>query len=168
MKGEEIVKRITIYFISLLSLMIVLCGCSQSTDSKTDLFQYKNSYVGDNSAVANIVYQLAHNNEFNQMSLDTEKEPYGITLEYKDINAKNVDKEMKETVISNSTFLFALIKNVDWITFKFPDQEFTVTKEKLQDWYNNKLDGFENEQDLMKLIQEHLKSADSVNQFFRQ
>ncbi|MFS0763382.1 DUF4825 domain-containing protein [Peribacillus phoenicis] len=82
------------------------------------------------------------------------------------MDAKKVDKEMKETVISNSTFLFALIKNVDWITFKFPDREFSVTKEKLQDWYNNKLDGFENEQDLKKLIQEHLKSEDSVNSFF--
>ncbi|MGF9967088.1 DUF4825 domain-containing protein [Bacillus rhizoplanae] len=161
-------KRITIYFISLLSLMILLSGCSLNADSKIDLFQYKNSYVGDNSAVGNIVKQLAHNKELNQISLETKKEPYGIILEYKDIDVKKVDKEMKETVISNSTFLFALIKNVDWITFKFPDQEFSVTKEKLQDWYNNKLDGFENEQDLKKLIQERLKSEDSVNQFFHQ
>ncbi|MGG0238775.1 DUF4825 domain-containing protein [Bacillus rhizoplanae] len=161
-------KRITTYFISLLSLMILLSGCSLNADSKIDLFQYKNSYVGDNSAVGNIVKQLAHNKELNQISLETKKEPYGIILEYKDIDVKKVDKEMKETVISNSTFLFALIKNVDWITFKFPDQEFSVTKKKLQDWYNNKLDGFENEQDLKKLIQEHLKSEDSVNQFFHQ
>lgn len=168
MKGEETVKRITTYFISLLSLMILLSGCSLNADSKIDLFQYKNSYVGDNSAVGNIVKQLAHNKELNQISLETKKEPYGIILEYKDIDVKKVDKEMKETVISNSTFLFALIKNVDWITFKFPDQEFSVTKKKLQDWYNNKLDGFENEQDLKKLIQEHLKSEDSVNQFFHQ
>ncbi|PJN88369.1 DUF4825 domain-containing protein [Bacillus sp. mrc49] len=159
-------KRITIFFISLLSPMILLSGCSLNADSKTDLFQYKNSYVGDNSAVGNIVKELAHNKELNQISLKTKKEPYGITLEYIDIDAEKVDKEMKETVISNSTFLFALIKNVDWITFKFPDNEFSVTKEKLQDWYNNKLDGFENEQDLKKLIQEHLKSEESVNQFF--
>lgn len=166
MKGEETVKRITIYFISLLSLMILLSGCSLNADSKTDLFRYKNSYVGDASAVGNISRQLAHGKELNEYSLETTKEPYGITLEYKNIDVKKVDKEMKETVISNATFLFALIKNVDWITFKFPDQEFTVTKEKLQDWYKNKLDGFENEQDLKKLIQEHLKSQDSVNQFF--
>ncbi|WP_340372515.1 DUF4825 domain-containing protein [Peribacillus sp. FSL E2-0218] len=159
-------KRITIFFISLLSPMILLSGCSLNADSKTDLFQYKNSYVGDNSAVGNIVKELAHNKELNQISLETKKEPYGITLEYIDIDAEKVDKEMKETVISNSTFLFALIKNVDWITFKFPDNEFSVTKEKLQEWYNNKLDGFENEQDLKKRIQEHLKSEESVNQFF--
>lgn len=158
-------KRITICFISLLSLMIVLSGCSQNANSKTDLFHYKNSYVGDNSAVGNIVNQLPHSKALNQISLDTKAEPYGITLEYVDINDKDADKEIKETVIYNSTFLFALIKNVDWITFKFPDKQFTVTKEKLQDWYSNKLDGFEKEQDLKKLIQEHLESEDSVNQF---
>ena len=106
-------KQITICFISLLSLMILLSGCSQSADSETDLFQYKNSYVGDNSAVENIVNELTFNNELNHISLETKKEPYGITLEYKDIDANSVDKEMKETVITNSTFLFALIKNVD-------------------------------------------------------
>lgn len=161
-------KRIYIYFISLLSLMILLSGCSLNNDSNTDLFQYKNSYVGDNSAVVNIVKHLAHNKELNQISLETKKEPYGITLEYKDLVTKNANQEMKETVISNSTFIFVLIKNVDWITFKFPDQEFTVTKGKLQDWYNKKLDGIKNEQDLKNLIQEHLKSEDSVNQIFHQ
>ncbi|MED1568648.1 DUF4825 domain-containing protein [Bacillus paramycoides] len=52
--------------------MILLSGCSLNADSKTDLFQYKNSYVGDNSAVGNIVKQLAHNKELNQISLETE------------------------------------------------------------------------------------------------
>jgi len=168
MKGGEIVKRITICIISLLSLIILLSGCSQSVESKTDLFQYKNSYVGDNSAVGNIVNELTYNNELNQISLETKKEPYGIILEYKDIDTNSIDKEMKETVITNSTFLFALIKNVDWITFKFPDKEFSVTREKIQEWYNNKLDGFENEQDLKKLIQEHLKSEETVSEFFNQ
>ncbi|MFJ7752702.1 DUF4825 domain-containing protein [Peribacillus muralis] len=161
-------KQIPIFFISLLSLMILLSECSLNAVSKTDLFQYMNSYVGDNSAVGNIVKELAHNKELNRISLETKKEPYGITLEYNDIEAEKVDKELKETVISNSTFLFALIKNVDWITFKFPDNEFSVTKEKLQVWYNNKLDGFENEQDLKKLLQEQLKSEESINQFFQQ
>ncbi|AWI10930.1 DUF4825 domain-containing protein [Caldibacillus sp. 210928-DFI.2.22] len=161
-------KRITIRIISLLSLMMLLTSCSQSAESKTDLFQYKNSYVGDNSAVGNIVNELTYNNELNQISLETKKEPYGIILEYKDIDTNSIDKEMKETVITNSTFLFALIKNVDWITFKFPDKEFSVTREKIQEWYNNKLDGFENEQDLKKLIQEHLKSEKTVSEFFNQ
>ncbi|WP_228275784.1 DUF4825 domain-containing protein [Gracilibacillus oryzae] len=85
------------------------------------MFQYKNSYVGDNSAVGNIVNELAHSKELNQISLQTKTEPYGITLEYNDIDAEQVEEEMKHMVISNATFLFALIKNADWITFQFTD-----------------------------------------------
>jgi hypothetical protein len=168
MKGGKIVKRVPIYFISVLSLMIMLSGCNQDANSKIDLFQYKNSYVGDNSAVGNIINQLAHNKDLNQISLDTKEQPYGIILEYKEIDAENLDQEMKEVVISNATYLFTLINNVEWIIFKFPDQEFTVTKEELQGWYNTNLDEFENEEDLETLIQEHLKSEDAVNQFFHE
>lgn len=159
-------KRITIFYTSILLVLIVLSGCSQNADSKVDIFQYKNSYVGDNSAVGNIVNQLTHSNELKQISLHTKEQPYGIALEYNDLTAENEDKEMKKTVIANATYLFALIQNVVWVTFKFSANEFTVTKTEVQHWYNNKLDGFENEEDLKNLIKEHLNSEDSVNQFF--
>ncbi|MBD8038233.1 DUF4825 domain-containing protein [Solibacillus sp. A46] len=159
-------KRISIYYISMLFVLIVLSGCSQNADSKADIFQYKNSYIGDNSAVGNIVNQLNDSNELKQISLHTKEQPYGITLEYNDITAKS-DKEIKKTVIENATYLFALIQNVDWVTFKFSANEFAVTKTEIQHWYNNQLDGFENEEDLKKLIKDHLNSEDSVNQFFR-
>jgi len=141
-------------------------GCSQSSDSEMDLFQYKGSYVGDNSAVGNIVNNLAHNEELIQIALETTTEPYGMILKYKDLNMEREDKNLKEIVISNSTFIFTLIENVDWITFQFPDEEFTVTKEKLQEWYNNKLDQLDSEQEVKKLIQEKLKSDDDVNHLF--
>ena len=147
----------------MLLILIVLSGCSQNADSKADIFQYKNSYVGDNSAVGNIVNQLNHSNELKQISLHTKEQPYGITLEYNDITAKNADKEMKKTIIANATYLFALIQNVDWVTFKFSTNEFTVTKTEVQHWYNNNLDGLENEEDLKNLIKGYLNSEDSVN-----
>ena len=159
-------KRIPIFYTSMLLILFVLSGCSQNADSKLNIFQYKNSYVGDNSAVGNIVNQLAHSNDLKQIPLHTKEQPYGITLEYNDITAKEAAKEMKETVIANATYLFALIQNVDWITFKFSANEFTVTKTEVQHWYNNKLDGFENEEDLKNLIKEQINSEDSVNQFF--
>ena len=156
-------KHIPIFYISMLLVLIVLSGCSQNADSKADIFQYKNSYVGDNSAVGNIVNQLNHSNELKQISLHTKEQPYGITLEYNDITAKNADKEMKKTIIANATYLFALIQNVDWVTFKFSTNEFTVTKTEVQHWYNNNLDGLENEEDLKNLIKGYLNSEDSVN-----
>lgn len=146
---------------------VLLSGCSSNVSSEAGIFQYKGSYVGDNSTVINIVKQLSHNKELSQISLEIKKESYGVVLEYKDMDVTRVDKEMKETVISNSTYIFTLSKQVDWITFKFADQEFSVTREQLQKWYGKELDRFTNEKDLKGLIQEHLKDEDEVNRFFQ-
>lgn len=160
-------KKVTRYIVFSMLLMLILSGCSSNASLKEDIFQYKGSYVGDNSAVGNIVNSLPHNKELKQISLQTKKEPYGVTLDYKGINSTMVEKELKETAIFNSTFIFALIKNADWITFRFPDHEYTVTKENLQKWYGKKFDGITNEKDLKKFINDHLKNEREVNQLFK-
>ena len=48
-----------------------------------DLLKYKGSYVGDNSAVGNIIAKLPANNYNEGFSLQTDKEPYGIIVNYK-------------------------------------------------------------------------------------
>ncbi|WP_308162265.1 DUF4825 domain-containing protein [Bacillus sp. ISL-18] len=106
-------KKVTRSIIFSRFLMLLISGCSTNVSSKQGIFQYKGSYVGDNSAVGNIVKSLPHSTELKQISLQTKKEPYGITLDYKEINSTMVEKEMKKTAMYNSTFIFALIKNVE-------------------------------------------------------
>ncbi|WP_426355210.1 DUF4825 domain-containing protein [Exiguobacterium sp. R-39] len=159
-------KRILIPFLSIACLVLIWNGYSQHADSKTDLFHYKHSYVGDNSAVTNIVKELAHHQELHQIALETKQTPYGIHLTYKDIETEQVEQEIKETVLFNATYLFVLVDNVDRITFTFPDYTFTVTRDKLNGWYNTQLSTIEQEQAVTKLIQRHLKSEDKINQFF--
>ncbi|CGG56696.1 Uncharacterised protein [Streptococcus pneumoniae] len=160
-------KKITGYLIFSFLLTVLFSGCSSNPSSETDVFQYKGSYIGDNSAVNNIVQQLPHSKELNQISLETKKEPYGAILEYKDVDATEIDKEMKKTVIINSTYMFVLIQNVDWITFKFTNQEFLITRENLENWYGKELYKFTNKKDLKDFIQMHLKDENTVNQFFQ-
>ena len=159
-------KRIWIPFLSIACLVLIWNGYSQHADSKTDLFHYKHSYVGDNSAVANIVKELAHHQELHQIALETKQTPYGIHLTYKDIETEQVEQEIKETVLFNATYLFVLVDNVDRIKFTFPDYTFTVTRDKLDAWYNTQLSTIEQEQAVTKLIQRHLKSETKINQFF--
>ena len=64
------------------------------------------------------------------------------------------------------TYLFVLVDNVDRITFTFPDYTFTVTRDKLDDWYSQTLSTIEQEQDVTQLIQRHLKSETKINQVF--
>lgn len=67
-------------------------------------------------------------------------------------------------MINNATYLFALVQNVDWITFASDNFEATITKENLQGWYGKDLSEFQNEEELEKLIQEHLKDEKKVSQ----
>ncbi|MDI3235148.1 DUF4825 domain-containing protein [Exiguobacterium antarcticum] len=159
-------KRRLILFLSVACLVLIWNVYSQHADSKTDVFHYKHSVVGNNSAVTNIVKELAHHQELRQIALETKQTPYGIHLTYRDIETGNVEQEIKETVLFNATYLFVLVDNVDRITFTFPDYTFTMTRDKLDGWYNTQLSTIKQESDVKKLLQHHLKSETKINQFF--
>jgi hypothetical protein len=155
-------KKILGYFI-LIILLMSLTSCSISkTNTNKDIFHYKNSYVGNNSAVGRIIKQLPNHNEFTKMSLQTKKEPFGITIDY-----KNLPANTKNIVINNATYLFALIKNVEWIVFDFADHKYTVTRQQLDEWYGENLSSYTNEKDLEELIHTKLKDKSKVDQLFK-
>lgn len=91
-----------------------------------DFIKYKGSYVGDNSAVGNIIENLPANEYNSEFSLQTNKEPYGITINYK-VNQKlgeeNYnkfwnDKGINEFLEKNAVVLLSLISNAEVIEFK--------------------------------------------------
>ncbi|MFZ0445840.1 MAG: DUF4825 domain-containing protein, partial [Bacillus sp. (in: firmicutes)] len=105
---------IKLLFFSLLVLLL-LSGCnSNDRNINNDIFQFKESFVGDNSAVGNIVNQLPGAEQLNGFKLKTNEAPYGIILNY---DWTESEQEYKETVTYNVIFLFTLVQNVDWITF---------------------------------------------------
>ncbi|ENH96745.1 hypothetical protein J416_09044 [Gracilibacillus halophilus YIM-C55.5] len=148
---------------SLLSLLVIILvsGCNTS-NGKEDIFKYKDSFVGDNSAVGNIVRQLQGAEHFQDFELKTKDKPYGVILNYDWLNS---EQKYKEAAIHNATFIFALVQNVDWITFNFDDQEYKITKENLQDWYGEDLSGL-SEDELHSLTQRYLDAEDKINQLF--
>ncbi len=154
-------KKILGYFI-LLILLISLTSCSFNKNTNKDIFHYKNSYVGNNSAVGSIIKQLPNHNEFTKMSLQTKKKTYGMTIVY-----KNLPANTKNIVINNGTYLYALIKNVEWIVFDFADQKYTVTRQQFNEWYGKDLSSYTNEKDLEELIHTNLKDKNKVNQLFK-
>lgn len=169
LKGNEM-RKITKYFLFSLLILLFLNGCSSNSDgsnnSNEDIFQYKGSVIGDNSAVGNIIGQLRHSEEFHEVSLETKTEPYGMTVKYEDMDATMIEKEYKETTIHNATFLFALIDNAEWTAFDFEDGTYKITKSELQDWYGKDLNEFTNEKELKSFVQERLEDEDKVNQLF--
>jgi hypothetical protein len=80
------------------------------------LIQYKSSYVGDFSNVGNLLQELPYADKRGQLSLQTEKTPYGITVTY-EASAEMQAGEAETTLRNNAVIVFALIDNVDQIEF---------------------------------------------------
>ncbi|WP_301553550.1 DUF4825 domain-containing protein [Desulfuribacillus stibiiarsenatis] len=149
-----------------LLVMFLLSGCNlNSNHPNVDLFQYKDSYVGDNSAVVNTVIHLQGAKHFSGLELKTKAEPYGIIIKY---DWSESELNVIETVIYNATYLFALIQNVDWITFHFEMvdgmEEYKINREDLQAWYGIDLSEIDNEDRLQELIQKSLEDEKKINQ----
>jgi Domain of unknown function (DUF4825) len=166
-KGELKMEKLTRYLLFSMLTLLLLNGCNSKNNVNEDIFQYRNSYIGDNSAVGNIINQLPSNEQFIQLSLQTNEEPYGMVLEYEDTEASMTEEVIRETVIYNATYLFALVKNAEWITFNFGEQEQSITREELQKWYGKELREISNGEDLKKLIQTQLEDENKLKKLFK-
>ena len=147
----------------LLLAILIVSGCN-TKNGEEDIFKFKDSYVGDNSAIGNIVNQLQGAEYFKGIELKTKEKPYGIILNY---DWSESEQNYKKTAIYNATFLFALVQNVDWIIFDFGNQEYKITKEILQNWYGEDFSGLQSEDELKTFIQKHLDDEDKVKPLFR-
>ncbi|REB07490.1 DUF4825 domain-containing protein [Sporosarcina sp. BI001-red] len=127
-----------------------------------DLFEFKDAYVGDASAVLNIVSQLKSADHFQRFELKTAEEPYGMILNYG--NETTTEQETKNTAIYNATFLYTLIRNAELITFKFAEQEHTITRVDLENWYGKDLREVQSEDEVKSLLQKYVNDEEMVNQ----
>lgn len=134
-----------------LPIMLIMGGCSLKNlsydkDKVTaleleSLYEYKDSYVGDNSAVINILSMLPFSDKGMTFELQTKKEPYGIIVNY------NFDENIDEkTLEKNAVVIFTLIKNVENITFKFKNMNndtYKFTRDEILQKYSMELEDLE-------------------------
>lgn len=67
-------------------------------------------------------------------------------------------------MLYNATYLFTLIQNVDWVTFKFNHQEYKIDKQQLIEWYGEGFSKSQCEKDIQALIQKNWNDAEKINQ----
>jgi hypothetical protein len=163
------VKKMPMVLPLLMFALFILNGCNSTEVNKEDLFQFKDSYVGDAGAVGNITRQLPNPNgeQLNGLELKTTKEPYGIILNYiKAETSEEIETNYRELALYNATFILALVKNADWVQYNFDKQELKVTREELQKFYGKDIRQFNNEEELNMFIQKNLENKNKVSQFF--
>ncbi|MFD0050716.1 DUF4825 domain-containing protein [Actinomycetes bacterium NPDC127524] len=151
--------------ISFLIIWIFIGGCSSGDKENDDIFRYKGSYAGDNSAIVNIIRELPNGKHVKKIELKTKENPYGMIIKYGDMEAISKGDAIKETVIYNAAFIFALVKNADWVSFDIKGQAYKVTRNELRNWYGKKLSSFTKERDLKKITKEYLEDEKKMNGF---
>lgn len=154
-------RKLITYLIAGIFMFVILSGCSSRHDAGQELFKYKGSTIGNNSAVVNIINKLPYRKAFNGVSLQTQKKPYGMVIKY-----GNVTGNIKKTVITNATTIFVLVKNADWVTSNFQNWHYTLTRQQLNSWYGEDLYQITDQKDLTNLIQSHLNNDKKINELF--
>lgn len=129
--------------IMLFVALIVLTACN-GDEEPAGVFAYKDTYIGDASNVRAIVEELEGAEAFVQMELYTEREPYGVELQYETLS--------EDEALYNATYLFTLVQNVAWVHFTIGEQAYELTRQQLQDIYDIDLRNIHDEQ----MLQEHM------------
>ncbi|MDS0526114.1 DUF4825 domain-containing protein [Clostridium sp. SHJSY1] len=130
---DKVVKKI-IPIILILSLSLMGCGSNKLSNERVenfsqvninDLQKYKGSYVGDFSKVESILWKLPANIYKKGISLQTDKEPYGITVNYKVNESLGEEdfynfwqgKDVNKVLEKNAIVILGLISNAENIEF---------------------------------------------------
>lgn len=168
-------KRLAIISVFMLSLGMVGCGKFTeqkvtSTESKVDLttvLKYKDSYVGDNSAIVNIVNNLPANIYNEGIELQTTSTPYEITIRYKEFDEIDIRFEDESLISSsfphvmknNALIILSLVNNADIVNFVVDDGiVITYNRNELVDAYK---------EDFGNNLEEITKDKSSLENFIK-
>ena len=101
-----------------------------------NILKYQNKYVGDNSNTGNLISNLPLSEYGYVFEIDSNN--LGLTIDYH-ITDWYINDEMyvERALVYNSVALFSLIDNLQYVTFNFTGNSYTIKREKVQELYPN-------------------------------
>ncbi|EQB4338867.1 DUF4825 domain-containing protein [Clostridium botulinum] len=166
--------KVLVPLVLILSLNLIGCGVNSEEKSKEniknsskvetyDLIKYKGTYVGDNSSVGSIIKNLPANEYSAGFSLQTSKQPYEITVNYKaneNLGEQNYnkfwsDKRANKLLEKNAVVLLSLIPNAEIIKFNvgnIGEESYKYDRKNLEQKYGNLENLFKDNDSLNKFL----------------
>ena len=101
-----------------------------------NILKYQNKYVGDNSNTGNLISNLPLSEYGYVFEIDSNN--LGLTIDYH-ITDWYINDEMyvERALVYNAVALFSLIDNLQYVTYNFTGNSYTIKREKVQELYPN-------------------------------
>lgn len=132
--------------------------------SESEIFNYKGAYIGDHISVGKIVSYSLGDQKTNGIQLFTSGEPFGVRTFMETMMDPSKDYE---TIFVTASYLFTLIRNIEFVEFEYKDQVYMITKSDVELTFNFDYYSIEDENELRSIISEVIRD-DSSNKYFQQ
>ena len=117
---------------------------------------YENLYMGNNSNNAHLFQSLPLQNYLNGFEQDPDR--FLLIVNYKDLSDVST-RQIHQSVIYNTTAAFVLIKNLDQIELRLPNESFVVNRSNVEAVLGN-LDELLDPSLFEKEVQQRLKTKE--------
>lgn len=109
-----------------------------------NIIKYKNKYIGNNSNDGNLINDLPLSEYGYVFEIDSVN--LGLTIDYYITDwYTNENHYLEKALLYNSVSIFALIDNVDELTFNFSGRSYKVNRKQIEELYPNYGDIVSNE-----------------------
>ena len=133
-----------------------------------NIIQYKNQYVGNNSNDSHLIDNLPLAEYGYVFEIDSKN--LGLTIDYHVTDWYiNENHYLEKSLLYNSVSIFALIDNVEQITFNFSGNAYTVSRKQMDELYPNFEDIIGNEtnqNNFNKYLENKMNDNDFVEDIF--
>ncbi len=134
-----------------------------------NLIQYKNKYVGNNSNDSHLIDNLPLAQYGYVFEINSEN--LGLTIDYHITDwFINENLYLEKSILYNSVSIFALIDNVEQITFNFSGNTYTISRKQIKELYPNFKDIIDNginKNNFNKYLENKMNDNDFVENIFK-
>lgn len=128
------------------------------------VLQFENLYMGNAGNNMNLVGHLPLSDVPRFFQQDPDEFTFTVNYEMsvKEIGMERVEK----AILYNATAIFALIENMEIVKFSFAEQSYTVTRERVNNWFGEDVVSFKNEKVFREKVQQPIIAREHLDEWF--
>lgn len=129
------------------------------------VLQYENPYMGNASNDANLIGSLPLLSDV-PWTYELKPEEFKLIVNYNEPIKEIGEDRVKKAILYNVPAVFSLIENLETLEFAFPDQKYTVTRERVNGWFREDIATFNNEKVFAEKVQQPIVKKEHLAEWF--